>query len=76
MYDLYDFGVNLRETVKTLFFFYTVLPLNVSHLNVTALFVRGCTSSGVYVPCIYTHARWELLQATHVFIVVFVSSAN
>ena len=19
---------------------------------------RGCTSSGVYVPCIYTHARW------------------
>ena len=22
--------------------------------------VRGCTSGGVYVPCIYTHARWEL----------------
>ena len=21
----------------------------------------GCTSGGVYVPCIYTHARWELL---------------
>ena len=21
---------------------------------------RGCTSGGVYVPCIYTHARWEL----------------
>ena len=20
---------------------------------------RGCTSGGVYVPCIYTHARWE-----------------
>ena len=22
---------------------------------------RGCTSGGVYVPCIHTHARWELL---------------
>ena len=23
--------------------------------------VRGCTSGGVYVPCIYKHARCELL---------------
>ena len=22
--------------------------------------LRGCTSGGVCVPCIYTHARWEL----------------
>ena len=26
---------------------------------------------GVYVPCIYPHARWELLQATQVSVVVF-----
>ena len=31
---------------------------------------KGCTSGGVYVPCIYTHAGWELLQATRVFVVV------
>ena len=32
----------------------------------------GCTSGAVYVPCIYKHARWELLQATLVFVVVLV----
>ena len=32
----------------------------------------GCTSSGVYVPCVYTQARWELQLATRVFVVVFV----
>ena len=32
---------------------------------------RGCTSDGVYVPCIYTHARWELLWVTQIFVVVF-----
>ena len=31
----------------------------------------GCTSCGVYVPCIYSHARWELPQATQVFVVLF-----
>ena len=34
--------------------------------------MRGYTPGGVYVPCIYSHARWELLQATRVFVVVFV----
>ena len=40
---------------------------------------RGCTSGGAYVRCIYSHAMWELPQATRVFVVVFVwrlSSAN
>ena len=40
---------------------------------------RGCTSGGVYVLCIYMHARWELPQVTQVFVVVTVwclSSAN
>ena len=23
-------------------------------------YIRGCTSGGVYVPCIYMHARCEL----------------
>ena len=39
----------------------------------------GRPSGGVYVPCIYTHARWELPQATQVFVVVLVlriSSGN
>ena len=27
----------------------------------TLLCIRGCTSGGVYIPCIYMHARWELL---------------
>ena len=43
------------------------------------LFFVGCTSGGVYVPCIYTHARWELFLATQVFVVLLVlriSSAN
>ena len=30
-------------------------------VGVCILYNRGCTSGGVYVPCIYTHARWELL---------------
>ena len=25
---------------------------------------KGCSSGGIYVPCIYTHARWALLQVT------------
>ena len=25
-----------------------------------ASFLWGCSSGGVYIPCIYTHARWEL----------------
>ena len=29
-----------------------------------------CASGGVYVPCIYTHARWELLCAAQVFVVL------
>ena len=33
---------------------------------------RGCTSGGVYVPCIYTYAGWEFPQATQVFVVVLV----
>jgi len=33
---------------------------------------RGCTSGGVYVPCIYSHARWELPWTTQIFVVVFV----
>ena len=33
---------------------------------------KGCTSGGVYVPCIYSHARRELPQANRVFVVVFV----
>ena len=37
-----------------------------------------CTSGGVYVPCIYTYARWKLPQATQVFVVLVlrISSAN
>ena len=34
--------------------------------------IGGCTSCGVYVPCIYTHARWELPQTAQVFVVVLV----
>ena len=34
--------------------------------------VWWCTSGGVSVRCIYTHARWELRQATRVFVVVLV----
>ena len=34
--------------------------------------MRAYTCGGVYVPCIYSHARWELPQATQVFVVVFV----
>ena len=34
----------------------------------------GCTLDGVYVPGIYSHARWELPYATQDFVVVFVSS--
>ena len=37
-----------------------------------AIISWGCTSSGVYVPCIYMHARWELLYMTEVFVVVLV----
>ena len=40
---------------------------------------RGCTYGGVYVPCIYSLARWEIQEATQVFVVVLVlriSSAN
>ena len=37
-----------------------------------ASFFWGCTSDWGYVPCIYTHARWELPQATQVFVVMFV----
>ena len=33
---------------------------------------QGCTSGGVYVPCVYTHARWELPEVTQVFVVVLV----
>ena len=29
-------------------------------------------SGGVYVPCIYSYAKWELPLATQVFVVVFV----
>ena len=36
------------------------------------VFVWGCLSGGVYVPCIYSYARWELLLAIQVFTVVFV----
>jgi len=39
----------------------------------------GRPSGGVYAPCIYTHARCELPQATQVFVVVLVlriSSGN
>ena len=32
------------------------------------------TSGGVYVPCIYLHARWELLQVTQLFLCVYVRS--
>ena len=32
----------------------------------------GCTSGGVDELCIYLHARWELLKATQVFVVVLV----
>ena len=34
--------------------------------------ILWCTSGGVYVPCIYTHARWELPKANLVFGVVLV----
>ena len=33
---------------------------------------KGCTSGVVYIPCIYSHARWELPWETQVFAVVFV----
>ena len=40
-----------------------------SHLACVEL--QGTASSGgVYVPCIYMHARWELPYATQVFVVV------
>ena len=32
---------------------------------------RGCTSGRVYVPCFYTHARWELQQATQVTLLLY-----
>ena len=31
-----------------------------AHAESTHKEVWGCTSAGVYVPCIYTHVRWEL----------------
>ena len=40
---------------------------------------RGCTSGGIYAPCIYSQARWELPSATRVFVGVLVlriSSVN
>ena len=39
---------------------------------------RGCTSGVVDVPCIYMHARWELPQATRVYVVLVlrISSTN
>ena len=36
-------------------------------MNSVPLFSWGCTTGGVYVPCMYSHAGWELLQATWVF---------
>ena len=41
-------------------------------LCILYLHALGCTSGGVYVPCIYTHAGWELPQETRVFVVVLV----
>ena len=32
---------------------------------------RRCTSDGVFVPSIYSHARWEFPSATQVFVAVF-----
>ena len=39
---------------------------------VAVLATRGCTSGGVHVLCIYLHARWELPEATQVFVIVIV----
>ena len=33
---------------------------------------QGSTCGGIYIPCIYSHARWELPQVTQVFVVVSV----
>ena len=33
--------------------------------------IWGRSSGGVYVPCIYLHARWELPYMTQFFVAVF-----
>ena len=34
------------------------LLLKTSDSTTKIMFFRGCTSGGVYVPCMYTHGRW------------------
>ena len=49
--------------------------LHVGYINDATgggIIFRRCTSGGVYVPCIYTHARWESPWATEVFVVILV----
>ena len=41
-----------------------------SHLALRVELQGTASSDGVYVPCIYMHARWELPYATQVFVVI------
>ena len=63
-------GLNgvLRRTLR---FRCNVPPFLLSVKNKTKR-KRWYTAGGVYVRCIYTHARWELPKATQVFVVVLV----
>ena len=57
----------------------TAMKTGVTNGNSHPASSRGYTSGGVYIPCIYSHARWKLPQVTQAFVAVFVwylSSTN
>ena len=41
-----------------------------THMHKMQMF-RGCNSGGVYVRCIYSHARCELPKVNQIFVVMF-----
>ena len=56
-----------QPTSKHMMLIYTNLSSNMYRID-----KQGSTCGGIYLPCIYSHARWELPQVTQVFVVVSV----
>ena len=50
------------------------MPLGRGRGRLGSILFWGCTFGGVYVPCIYSHARWQLPHAIHDYVVVSLDS--
>ena len=64
--------IDVKQTLQRRPESLTVIASHRGCASIQSTWTEGRAFCGVYVPCVYSHARWELPLATDVFAVVFI----